>query len=176
VNASSVDSDYLGIPLSPGVYILHLVLPRPHYLQVGKLGSFDFLPGDYLYVGSASGRGGLRARLGRHLQGSDRRHWHIDWLRLVATPRGYFYLGSREQLECIWNQVLAHQPGACIPVPGFGASDCNRKPAACAAHLHRFELGFDEDLIQENLPGGSEFNIVYRKFTPNFQPDFSDIE
>ena len=176
MNASSADSDYLGIPISPGVYILHLVLPRPRYLQVGKLGSYDFLPGDYLYVGSASGHGGLRARLGRHLHGSDRRHWHIDWLRMVATPKGYFYLESREQIECEWNQALAHQAGARIPVPGFGASDCSRKPTICAAHLHRFELGFDEDLIRENLLGGKESQIVYRKFTPNFQPDFSDIE
>jgi len=176
VNESTQDSEYSVIPNSPGVYILHLVLLRRLNLQVGKLGDHDLLPGDYLYVGSASGPGGLRARLGRHLHGSNRRHWHIDWLRPVATPRGYYYLESREQLECVWNQALAHQPGACIPVPGFGASDCNRKPTACAAHLHRFELGFDEGLIRDNLPGGSESKIVYRKFTPNFQPDFSDIE
>jgi Uri superfamily endonuclease len=175
VNAVPADSDYLGIPKSPGVYILHLVLPRSRYLRVGKLGSYDFLPGDYFYIGSASGPGGLRARLGRHLHGSDRRYWHIDWLRQVATPKGYFYLETRDQLECAWNQTLARQPGACIPVPGFGASDCKRKPIACAAHLHRFELGFDEDLIRENLPAGNVSKIVYRKFTLNLQPDYGDI-
>ncbi len=41
-------------------------------------------PGIYVYVGSACGPGGLRARLSRHLCGRRRRlHWHID--RLVAA-------------------------------------------------------------------------------------------
>jgi len=34
--------------------------------------------------------------------------------------------------ECLWSQKLASMPGVVVPVPGFGASDCQND---CQAHL-----------------------------------------
>ena len=88
--------------------------------------------GDYVYVGSACGPGGLRARLGRHLSGAGRPHWHIDALRGHARIVGAYYCVSALRLECRWVQALLALPGVTAPAPGFGASDCR---SGCLAHL-----------------------------------------
>ena len=166
----------LEIPRSPGVYILHLELSSPRMVRIGKFGDHHLPPGEYLYVGSALGSGGLKARLGHHLRGSKRHHWHIDWLRRVARVRGFFYTAMKEHCECSWSQFLMQLPGSCIPVPGFGASDCSHKPTRCPAHLLRFEMGVNVKSIQDNLPVNGESQVEYQKLTYHFQPDFSDIE
>lgn len=124
------------LPSAPGAYLLHLHLPRPRCLPVGRLGVFDFLPGEYLYAGSACGPGGLRARLGRHLIGTGTPRWHIDFLRRAAEVGGYGYALDGENqgasLECCLAQALARLPEAIIPIPGFGSSDCRLR---CRAHL-----------------------------------------
>lgn len=55
----------------PGTYALLLKLDKQERITVGKLGTFDLPAGYYLYVGSALGPGGLRARLTRHRRGSE---------------------------------------------------------------------------------------------------------
>ena len=112
------------IPPEPGIYSLILNLSTPRIIQIGKLGQFTFPPGEYVYIGSAMGPGGLQARLSRHLRGDGRPHWHIDWLRVVTDVLGYCFLMTESLLECRWGQALAGDPGASIPVPRFGASDC----------------------------------------------------
>ncbi len=69
--------------LGKGLYLLLLELG--HSIDPVIAGQRLVLgPGIYVYVGSACGPGGLRARLSRHLCGRRRRlHWHID--RLVAA-------------------------------------------------------------------------------------------
>jgi Uri superfamily endonuclease len=168
--------DSLIIPVSPGVYILDLEFPQPLFLQIGKLGEFDFPVGQYLYVGSAQGPGGLRARLGRHLLGSGRRRWHIDWLMQVTLIKGFYFLATGEQLECSWCQTLLHLQGAEIPAPGFGASDCRNKPAPCAAHLLYYENSHDQNFIRKYLPADDGSQVVYQKFSSQFLPDHGDIE
>ena len=124
------------IPSDSGAYALWLKLRHSHQIQVGQLGEFTFLAGDYIYLGSARGPGGLRARLGRHLRGNGKIHWHIDYLRTVGDVRGYCYATTnalhRLPMECWWSQTLAALPGATIPAEGFGASDCR---SGCRAHL-----------------------------------------
>ncbi len=132
---SAIEQTSLAIPKSPGVYLLQMDLIRPQTLRIGKLGEYYFQPGEYLYVGSAQGPGGLKARLDRHLIGPGRCHWHIDWLRPATSVSGYFYLETRGRIECRWSQFLMQAPKASIPVPGFGASDCRSKGNSCAAHL-----------------------------------------
>ncbi|HIQ09546.1 MAG TPA: DUF123 domain-containing protein, partial [Anaerolineaceae bacterium] len=56
------------LPSTPGAYALALRLERPVGLRVGALGVWDFPEGVYVYLGSARGPGGIRARLGRHLR------------------------------------------------------------------------------------------------------------
>jgi len=127
-----------GLPALPGSYALGLRLPYDPLLQVGGLGQFRFSGGDYVYLGSALGSGGLRARLGRHLCGDGRLRWHIDTLRTAAQVLGFHYVISPFSLECRWTQALAALPGASVPIPGFGASDCR---SGCRAHLIFFSEG-----------------------------------
>ncbi len=109
-----------------GSYMLHLRLPEERELTVGKLGSFRFEPGHYIYIGSAMG--GLGARTRRHLGRRKRLHWHIDHLRSVATGAWVYPIYSVRRLEC----DLAAAVGRVYPSPvrGFGSSDCQ-----CESHL-----------------------------------------
>lgn len=120
------------LPRLPGSYALQLYLPQAARLQVGRLGWFDFTAGHYVYMGSAMGSGGLRARLGRHLRGGSRLHWHIDVLRAVCQVSGYTFEAGSQPLECTWSRKIAGLGCASVPVPGFGASDCR---SGCASHL-----------------------------------------
>ncbi len=112
-----------------GTYALILLLKHKKEITVGKLGTFAFPAGYYLYVGSALGPGGLKARLARH-----RRHkklrWHIDYLLEHAELIEVWSTVSPDRLECLWAQAAQELPGSKIPVPGFGSSDCR-----CSSHL-----------------------------------------
>jgi Uri superfamily endonuclease len=119
------------LPAAPGSYLLWFHLDQPRSLQVGRHGGVVLRAGWYGYVGSAFGPGGLRARVGRHLRGAQRRRWHVDYLRAeVPVERVWFVCGMR--LEHAWAAALHGHAGASA-VPGFGASDC-----ACRSHLYRF--------------------------------------
>ncbi|MBN2389345.1 MAG: DUF123 domain-containing protein [Anaerolineae bacterium] len=83
----------------------------------------------YCYVGSAWGSGGLAARVWRHLRGGAVRHWHIDYVRALATPVAV-WLAPYDHCECAWAAYLLESQGARVIVPRCGASDCR-----CAAHL-----------------------------------------
>lgn len=152
------------LPSLPGSYALHLRLDRPYQARVGRLGEALFPPGEYIYLGSAHGPGGLAARLGRHLRQSHACRWHIDYLQPAAIPIAYAYqleihlpptfpavtrtttkpdrpacfTGSRQPLECLWSQSLAAQADAFIPLKFFGAGDCR---CGCPAHLVAFPSG-----------------------------------
>lgn len=140
------------IPACPGAYLLHLRLLWPRRLQVKRLGLFDLSPGEYLYSGSAHGPGGLRARLGRHLRGGGKKHWHIDALRQSAEVAGYSYVLGNEledaNLECRWAQNLAQLPGVIVPISGFGSSDCR---LGCRAHLVALPLGSEISKVLTHL-------------------------
>lgn len=128
----------------PGSYALILSLPAPRYLRVGRLGEAVFPAGVYVYCGSARNPGGIRARLGRHLHNKrSNPHWHIDYLRRCADVLGAYWLNGQsvdgrsdqslpDPLECRWSQALIKVPSACIPMPGFGSSDCR---SGCGSHL-----------------------------------------
>jgi len=117
----------------PGTYALLIRLSRSVRLTVGALGARDFPPGWYVYIGSALGPGGLRARVARHLRAEKRSHWHID--RLLAAGR-VVQVGLRFGLgrdECRVAQRVGRNRAARIVVPHFGASDCD-----CTTHLFHF--------------------------------------
>jgi Uri superfamily endonuclease len=120
-------------PDRPGTYVLILELPRPAIIHIGRLGRFHFSTGWYAYVGSARGPGGLAARVSRHLRSSKPLRWHIDYLRVHARPVGLWYAVGTRKRECAWAQAMTGLPGASVPAPRFGASDCR-----CPAHLIRF--------------------------------------
>ena len=129
-------------PLSrePGAYLLLIELAAPLALKIPRLGAATLAPGRYAYGGSAYGPGGLRARIGRHLRAKKISHWHVD--RLTAAGRVVGVRAVRGARECDLVRGLLELPGASVPVPGFGSSDCR----ACPAHLvmlpESFEAGF----------------------------------
>ncbi len=70
----------LDIPGEKGYYVLVINVVKPLDTIIGSLGRIQFRKGYYLYIGSACGSGGLRARIKRHLRRSKNIHWHIDYL------------------------------------------------------------------------------------------------
>jgi Uri superfamily endonuclease len=120
----------------PGTYALILNLPQSVAdVRIGRLGRFHCPAGWYAYVGSARGPGGLAARLARHLRLLKPLHWHIDYLRIHASPIEVWYVTGTRRWECDWARVLLGLSGASAPVSRFGASDCR-----CAAHLAHFAM------------------------------------
>jgi len=115
---------------SPGTYLLVIDMVVGRRIRVGALGRRSFAPGTYLYVGSALGPGGLRARLAHHECRTDRPHWHLDYLRRHASVTEVWTATGRDRLECEWVRRLLGVGGVHAAVPGFGASDCR-----CPAHL-----------------------------------------
>ena len=152
------------IPARGGTYLLHLRLTDPCRLDIGKLGQYRLLPGDYIYVGSALGPGGLQARLRRHIDGGTKRFWHIDHLRPYARVAGYVFVAHQHdkelspRFECKWSQALAQLPGARAIVPGFGASDCQ---SGCKAHLLFFSETISLSILVKKLNPVSGGNPIY---------------
>jgi Uri superfamily endonuclease len=120
------------IPSAPGTYVLALNASSPGEVTVGSFGSIQVQPGWYLYSGSALGPGGLHGRLSRHLRSTVCR-WHIDYLKPLAPIRQIWYTVSPRRCEHLWAAALAALPGAQLPWPRFGASDC-----ICPSHLFHF--------------------------------------
>ncbi len=123
-----------GLPDEPGTYALLLRANVEQTIEVGALGEMAVRPGVYVYVGSAFGPGGLRARIQRHARGDGALHWHVDYLRAVTTLTAVWYTHDETRRECIWAQVLRQAFEARIPTSGFGASDCD-----CPTHLGAFD-------------------------------------
>lgn len=123
------------LPVSAGTYALWFWLTAPLTLSVGRLGQVRLGPGLIVYVGSARGPGGLRARVGRHLRAGGRPHWHIDTLTAQVPVTAVWYTQAAQRLECVWAAQLLTVPGATIPIAHFGSSDC-----ACLAHLLAFPV------------------------------------
>jgi len=153
-----------------GTYVLHVLLRSGQEVVVERRGGKHgakrrttyLLPsGNYLYVGSAFGPGGLASRIGRHLSsGAKVRHWDIDFL--LASPARACRVAAwalpsshKDGAECRWAAAIFDAPGA-KPVTGsfnggksergFGAGDCRRRcgcaegvPDAYRTHLFRVE-------------------------------------
>jgi len=118
-------------PNTPGAYALLLRLPHTIEVPIDSLARPRLASGDYIYVGSARGPGGLRARLARHARKNKKHHWHVDHLSrhladVFALPGGR---------ECDLLQALLTTGRASVPIQHFGASDCKR----CPAHLVKLD-------------------------------------
>ena len=96
-------------------------------VQVGRLGRFEFVAGDYVYTGSALRN--FEARIRRHLSAVKKMHWHIDYL-LAAPGVRVREVMRYAAAECGINQQVV----GTIPIPGFGATDCR---AGCGSPLKR---------------------------------------
>ena len=112
--------------MDSGVYIAVFYMPRSRFIQIGRLGRFNFRQGVYFYVGSAQRN--LPARLERHSRKKKPLHWHIDYLSVKAEMLGAIMIPGQRKHECEIAKELGQQFE--LVVPGFGASDCR-----CAGHL-----------------------------------------
>lgn len=114
------------LPPSPGVYALIIRVRERVETTVGRLGLVTLEPGHYVYVGSARGPGGVRARIRRHLVKSKKLLWHIDYLTSLeqVSPRIVIYSvvppGSGDKEKAL-AKALARRLTPCVR--GFGSSD-----------------------------------------------------
>jgi Uri superfamily endonuclease len=139
----------------PGTYALILSCASNARIQAGRLGTMQLQRGYYVYLGSALGPGGLRARIAHHQKLSARPHWHIDYLRAHTRLHSVWinYDGRRHEHE--WARAMHKVKCATIPFPGFGASDCG-----CPSHLYFFkhcpmQMSFRAECLFEAAAGES---------------------
>ncbi len=126
----------------PGAYLLLIDLAAPLALAIPRLGVATLSPGRYAYGGSAYGPGGLRARIGRHLRAEKAQRWHID--RLTAAGQVVAIRAVPGGRECDLVRGLLELPGASVPIPGFGSSDCR----VCPAHLVALPVRFEPAILK----------------------------
>lgn len=118
------------LPEEKGTYVLIASVAQMKRLEIGSLGRHDIVPGFYLYVGSAFGAGGLRARILHHLESTANPHWHIDYLLAVAEPREVWFTTAHTRLEHHWADLLENAPQFRSPIARFGSSDYHRSRAS----------------------------------------------
>ena len=136
----------VGLEARPGTYALLLSTASDAEIRVGRHGDMRLQSGLYIYVGSAFGPGGVRARVSHHLRDSPRPHWHIDYLRPHATIEEVWLCHGRKRREHSWARFLSSMPGVSVPMLGFGSSDCG-----CGAHLFFFKSDATRDRILDAL-------------------------
>jgi Uri superfamily endonuclease len=113
----------------PGTYALILRSRSRTSALIGRWGRLNIDTGYYIYVGSAFGPGGVRARVFRHCRENKPKHWHIDYLRERVDLLWAWYSHEPANLEHHWAQALSEMNGI-FAVKGFGCSDCK-----CYTHL-----------------------------------------
>jgi len=115
-----------------GTYALVFSSETEQLIRVGRLGQVRVPRGFLVYIGSALGPGGVRARVGHHLRISPRPRWHVDYLRARTRLEEVWYCYEERRREHDWAEAMGRQRKAdCIP--GFGVSDCR-----CESHLYSF--------------------------------------
>ena len=125
---TAADLDPLGP--HPGTYALVCESVCGTEVSVGRLGALAVRKGWYIYLGSAFGPGGIRARVARHVSQSSNRHWHIDYLWPALRIGEIWYSHDPMRREHEWVRILRRVTGCSVPLQRFGASDCR-----CEAHL-----------------------------------------
>jgi Uri superfamily endonuclease len=126
-----------------GTYALLFYCEQNPEVQVGKMGRIQLRSGFYIYVGSAFGPGGVKARVLRHCRTKKKHHWHIDYIVKFLIPKGAWYNHGQVHLEHAWARELAEFPGN-ASLSGFGCTDCS-----CDSHLFyrpsALEFGISSD-------------------------------
>jgi len=110
-------------------YQLTIKVEEEIEIIIGRLGTFLFPKGIYIYTGSS--KKNLEHRIMRHQSKDKKLYWHIDYL-LQSPKCNIIDIKLSEVSECELNQSINGK----IIIPGFGASDCNRK---CSSHLKYIE-------------------------------------
>jgi len=112
-----------------GSYMVVLQVPEEKNAYIGALGTITFVPGYYVYVGSA--KRNLAARLARHRRVRKKMHWHLDYLRPITIVTATIPIRTADDLE----HRLSHrlEDIAERHIDHFGCTDCG-----CPSHLFYF--------------------------------------
>ncbi|MCI6774740.1 GIY-YIG nuclease family protein [Methanobrevibacter boviskoreani] len=115
-----------------GTYCLIIELKKSIKTKIGALGKIEFMPGYYVYVGSAMNS--IESRVKRHLADDKKLHWHIDYLlkNKDADIVEVIYTLSSRKIECELSDYIKNISDDSID--SFGSSDCS-----CDSHLHYFQ-------------------------------------
>lgn len=127
-------------------YRLFLNIPEDQPITVGKLGTFLFKKGVYIYVGSA--KKNIAHRIKRHLKKEKTNRWHIDYVRAHGDLFSYETFSGLTECD-LAKETIQKFNGIC-PYKKFGSTDCH-----CYSHL----------IYCPNVTSLAQFNIPY----PNFK-------
>lgn len=109
------------------LYSIELLVESEGQITVGKLGTFFFPKGKYIYVGSA--KNNIVARVKRHFLIDKKLRWHFDYLRPIGQITNiHTYCNAITECE-LFEELLNEKKGIEL-IKGFGSSDCN-----CKTHL-----------------------------------------
>lgn len=120
-----------------GSYVVIFTVSERTTVTVGAHGDVAFVIGEYGYVGSANGPGGIESRVGRHLETdageTDTLFWHIDYIldEDAISIASVFFSESLE--ECAVASELSEQRVRSFD--SLGASDCS-----CESHIVRGDV------------------------------------
>jgi Uri superfamily endonuclease len=116
-----------------GTYLLFLSIQQDINQVIGALGSTSFKRGNYIYIGSALGPGGLEKRVARHLRQEKKIFWHIDYLLQNESVKitTYGKIISDQRIECsLVQRIISIINDKTSYIKNFGSSDCT-----CSSHL-----------------------------------------
>ena len=142
------------LPQAKGTYVLIASMAHMKHLEIGRLGAYDIVPGYYACVRSAFGAGGLRPRIGYHLESTASPHWHIDYLFGVAEPVEVWYTTANRKPEHHQTELVEKAP--CFRLAGlrFRSSDYYRSRSS---HLfyskRRSPLQWFQEPLMEQFEG-----------------------
>ena len=141
-----------------GTYIMMLDADNDRRITIGRRMTIDVRPGRYLYVGSAFGPGGVRARVNRHFRNAGICRWHVDYLRRFTRPAGALVCYGARDTEHRWARAL--DDAGLQAVTGFGCSDCR-----CRTHLYM--TGDDQNIDRLLLILGNDAHFVPAPSAPS---------
>jgi Uri superfamily endonuclease len=118
----------MGLKIDPNftTYRLFLRIPEEQTITVGKLGTFLFTKGVYIYVGSA--KKNIINRLERHIKKEKTNRWHIDYVRQYSDLLFYETFINKKECDLVLETIRTFN-GIC-PFRKLGSSDC-----LCFSHL-----------------------------------------
>lgn len=124
-----VTPDEVGeMPNFKGAYVLALRLDKAIHIEFPGVTCDQLMPGWYVYVGSARGSGGIRARVERHFRYDKKAHWHIDRLTVRAVEIAALAVADGHECELVGKLLNSLKFEA--TAAGFGSTDCR----LCESH------------------------------------------
>ncbi|HEY94973.1 MAG TPA: GIY-YIG nuclease family protein [Dehalococcoidia bacterium] len=137
-------------PHEKGGYVLLVRLKEGSEIRIGKLGTTQYDPGYYAYVGSAMR--GLKQRILRHLRKEKKLHWHIDYLLEQANVSNVIVCKSGNSIECDIADAIGTMYNV---IKGFGSSDCK-----CTGHLFYSPFSFSDKIMKKLQSIGMKPSLI----------------